>query len=274
MTEPCEAGTRGARARVGGIEMVYDAMGKGTPLLLVHGFPLDRTLWAPQLRALTRRCRVVAPDLGGFGESTGSAPYSMDRWADDLAALLAALAIDRATIAGISMGGYIAFALWRRHRPRVRALVLASTRASGDAEGTRRRRRDTIALARASGAAAVADAMLPSMLGATTHERRPEVVAAAREMMAHAPVEGIVGASEAMLARPDATPTLATIDVPTLIVAGDEDAIVPLDEARVMHAAIAGSRLEILPRAGHLVNLERPAAFNHVLEELVAQIES
>jgi 3-oxoadipate enol-lactonase len=272
MTERRTQGTRGATASAGAIELTYDATGEGTPVLLLHGFPHDRTLWVPQLRGLGRECRIVAPDLRGFGASAAAPPYTIDQYADDAVALLDTLGIERAVVGGLSMGGYIAFALWRRHRTRVRALVLASTRAAVDSEEARRRRHELIALARASGAEAVADAMVPGSLGKRTRARDPELVAAVRAMMARAPVEGIVGALEAMLTRADSVPTLATIDVPTLVIAGDDDAVIPVREARAMHEGIAGSRFEVIPGAGHLCNLERPAAFNAVLGELVGAL--
>ena len=252
-----------------GLGIAYDAVGGGIPLVFIHGFPHNRTLWAPQLGALLPRARCIAVDLRGFGESSVQGPYSMAQYADDVAGVLDRAQVDRAVIAGLSMGGYVAFEMWRRHRPRVRALVLADTRAGADSDEAKAKRRDLIALARARGAEAVADAQLPGMIGKSSRERSPDTVEGVREMMAAAPVEGIVGALEAMMARPDSTPTLATIDVPTLIVVGDEDVLTPPSEARAMHDGIAGSRLEVLTGAGHVSNVERPAAFNHVVSEFL-----
>ena len=257
-------------ARAGGLHVGYDDVGGGTPVLFLHGFPHDRTLWTPQTSALVGQARCIAPDLRGFGETDAAPPYSMDQYADDAVALLDTLEVDQAVVAGISMGGYIAFALWRRHPARVQALVLADTRAGADSEEARGRRRALIALARAEGAAAVADAQIDGMVGKTTRAQRPEVQQAAHAMLSAAPVEGIVGALEAMLARPDSAPTLTTISVPTLVVVGDEDVLTPVKEARAMHEAIAGSRLEVLAGAGHLSNFERPAAFNHAMHDFLA----
>jgi 3-oxoadipate enol-lactonase len=255
-----------------GIEIGYDDVGSGVPMLLIHGFPHHRGLWSPQVNALVDRARCIAPDLRGFGETTASPPYSMDQYADDLASLMDTARVDRAVIAGLSMGGYIAFAFWRRHRARVRALVLADTRPGADAAEGRQKRADMIAMAREHGSTAVADAMMPVMVGQSTREKNPEVVDAVYQMLAAAPVAGIVGALEAMMHRPDSTPTLATIDVPTLIVVGDEDTLTPPKESEAMHRAIRGSRLEVLAGAGHLTNRERPAAFNHVLSEFLASV--
>jgi 3-oxoadipate enol-lactonase len=258
------------RTTIGPLDIAYDDVGEGIPLVLLHAFPLNRKMWAPQLGALAGMGRCIAPDARGFGESDAAPPYDMDRYADDVAALLDALAVrEPVVLAGLSMGGYVAFAFWRRHRERVRALVLADTRAGADTEEGRSRRRQTIALARERGSAALADAQLPGMVGKSTRERHPDVVEQVRAMIAAAPVEGIVGASEAMMARPDSTPTLATITVPTLVVVGEEDALTPPKEARAMHHTIAGSRLEIIPGAGHVSSAERPAAFNQVVGEFL-----
>ena len=252
-----------------GIDIAYDDVGAGLPVVFLHGFPHNRTLWAPQLGGLMARARCVAPDLRGFGESEIAGPYSIDRYADDVIAMLDALGIERAVIAGLSMGGYVAFAIWRRHRARVRALILADTRPGADSEETKAKRREMILLARAKGTGAIADSQIGSMVGRTTRDRHPDIADAVHRMLTMAPVEGVVGALEAMIARPDSTPTLATIDVPTLIIVGEEDVLTPPAEARAMHAAIAGSRLEILDGAGHVSNVERPAAFNHVTSEFL-----
>jgi pimeloyl-ACP methyl ester carboxylesterase len=256
-------------ARAGGLDVGYDESGGGVPVVFLHGFPHNRSLWAPQTAALAEHARSIAPDLRGFGETRAAPPYSVDQYADDVAALLDALRIDRAVIASLSMGGYIAFALWRRHRRRVRALVLADTRAGADSEEARAKRRELITLARQKGSAAVAEAQIAGMVGKTTREERPEVVDSMRRMLEAAPVRGIVGALEAMMARPDSTLTLTTIDVPTLILVGDEDVLTPVKEAEAMHGAIAGSRLEVIASAGHVSNVEQPDAFNRVLADFL-----
>lgn len=252
-----------------GIDIAYDDVGAGLPVVFLHGFPHNRSLWAPQLGGLLARARCVAPDLRGFGDSEISGPYTMDRYADDVIAMLDALQIERAVIAGLSMGGYIAFALWRRHRQRVRALILAATRPGADSEEARAKRREHIALAGAKGSGAVADALIAGMVGRTTRERHPDIADAVHRMLTMAPVNGVIGALEAMIARPDSTPILATIDVPTLIIVGEEDVLTPPKEAQAMHEQIPGSRLEVLAGAGHVSNVERPAAFNHVTSEFL-----
>jgi len=256
-----------------GVEIGYDDVGTGVPVAFVHGFPHNRTLWAPQIGALVDRARCIAPDLRGFGESSRDGPFSIDQFADDVALLLRGLGVERAVVAGLSMGGYVAFALWRRHRSLVRGLVLADTRAGADTDEARDKRRALVEVARTRGPEAVADGQITGMLGKSTREKRPALIDEVHRMMEAAPVEGIVGALEAMMARVDSTDTLATIDVPTLIVVGAEDVLTPPSEAEIMHEAIRGSRLEVIEHAGHVSNMERPAAFNHVLSEFLASLE-
>jgi len=234
-------------AVVNSIEVGYDDIGAGTPVLFAHAFPLNRTMWAPNSSALVERCRCVAADFRGCGDSSIAPPYTVDQYADDLAG----------------------FAFWRRHRDRVRALVLANTRAGADNDEGRDRRRQLIATARAEGSTAVANAQIPSLVGKTTRAKQPDIYDSVHRMMAQAPAEGIIGALEAMMERPDSTETLGTIDVPTLIIVGEEDVPTPVKESRAMHERIQGSVLEVIQSAGHLSNIERPAAFNHILSEFL-----
>ncbi|CAN5593318.1 alpha/beta fold hydrolase [soil metagenome] len=252
-----------------GLTVAYDEVGSGVPCVLLHGFPHNRSLWAPQTSALLEHGRCIAPDLRGFGESGREGPYSMEQYAEDVIALLDNLGIEKAVVGGLSMGGYIAFALWRAKPELIRALVLADTRPGADAPDAKRKRLELIALAKDEGAGAVANAQITGMVGASTRAQNPALVEGLHQMLASAPVEGIVGALQAMMDRPDSTELLPTIDVPTLIIVGEEDALTPVKESRAMHAAIAGSRLEVIPGAGHVSNLEKPAAFNHVLGEFL-----
>ena len=259
-------------ALLDGIEIGYDEGGTGIPILFIHGFPHNRSLWAPQLQGLPLHARCVAADLRGFGETSAKPPYSMDQYADDLIGLLDVLHIDKAVVAGLSMGGYAAFATWRRHAGRVRGLILANTKAGADTEEARAKRRSLMDVARDQGSSAIADSMITGMLGKTTRGKRPEIMNTVHRMIASSPVDGVIGALQALMDRPDSTPTMATIDVPTLIVTGDEDAIIPVSESESMHAAIRNSTLEVITGAGHLTNLERPAAFNHVVSEFIAKL--
>jgi len=246
-----------------------DEAGAGEPVLLLHGYPHDRSLWAPQLSAPAEGIRLIAPDLPGFGESGPVPSPAMDAWADWVATLLDTMHVERAVVGGVSMGGYLAFAVWRRHPSRVRGLVLADTRGGADTDEARAKRREMQALAHAEGAGAIAERMITGMVGKTTRTLQPATVAALDAMMRRSPVPAIVDALQALMNRPDSTATLATISVPTLIVCGEEDVITPLAESQAMHAAIRGSRLEIIPRAGHVSNFERPEVFNALLSDFL-----
>ena len=256
----------------GGLQLAYDEAGSGTPLLLVHGWPFDRTMWAGQLGGLATYARVLAPDLRGVGESTVSGPYTIDQYADDLVAFLDSLGIASAVVCGLSMGGYIAFAMLRRHRERIRALILADTRATADTDEARANRARLITLIEQEGTTALAARQIEPTLGRSTLERQPLLVETVRRMMASVPPEGAIGALRAMAARPDSTPLLGTIDVPTLVVGGAEDGITPPDVLRGMAASIPESRVEILEQGGHLCPLERPAAFNHLVSEFLGAL--
>jgi 3-oxoadipate enol-lactonase len=254
------------------LDIAFDDVGSGLPVVFLHPFGFDRSYWAPQLGALVDHVRCIAVDLRGCGRSIVAPPYAMAQYAADVVGLLDALRIERAVFAGLSMGGYVAFALWRHHPRRVRGLILANTRAAADTEEVRARRRALIGAVRHGGSRAVADAHIGVLLGASTRAKNPSLVAGVHQMIARAPADGVIGALEAMSARPDAVPLLPTIDVPTLVIAGAEDAVVPLAEARGMHEGVPGSIFEPLAESGHLSNLERPAAFNHVTGEFLAQL--
>lgn len=259
-------------ALVGDTEIAYDDVGSGLPVVFVHAFPLNRTMWEPQVSALVGDCRCIAVDLRGFGDSAVSPPFTMARFADDVAGLLDVLQIPRAVIVGLSMGGYVALDLWRRHHDRVRAFVLADTRAAADAPEQRERRRHLADIAQTEGSTAVANQQIAGLVGKTTREKRPDVYDATHRMIAQAPVDGIVGGLEAMMQRPDSTALLSEISAPTLLVVGEEDAITPAKEMRAMQRCIPGSRLEVIAQAGHLSNVERPAAFNAVVSEFLGAL--
>jgi pimeloyl-ACP methyl ester carboxylesterase len=254
-------------AQVNSVELAYRDEGQGQPLLLLHAFPLSSAMWEDQLDSLSTRMRVIAPDLRGFGASArGSGAASLDQHADDLAGLLDALEIERATVAGLSMGGYISFALLRRHRARIERLILADTRAGADSDEAKQGREKNALLAEAEGAGALAEQMLPKLLSASaTDEVRDEM----RKIVKANDRAGLAAALRAMAARPDSTPLLATIDVPTLVIVGSEDALTPPSESHALHAAIAGSRLVEIPGAGHISNVEAPDAFNAAVEEFM-----
>jgi pimeloyl-ACP methyl ester carboxylesterase len=231
-------------------------------MILLHAFPLSADQWLPDLHRVPRGWRFIAPDLRGFRgagpafEPAGLDSMTMADYAADVIELMDHLELERAAIAGLSMGGYIAFALLRQARSRVDGLVLANTRATPDTPEARAARDTLIEVARGDGAAGVAREMIPKLLGESTRRERPDLIDAVTHLIARNPPEALIAALEAMKARPDSTPDLASIRCPTTVVCGDEDTVIPRAEAEAMHAAIDGSRLVVLPRAGHLSNLE------------------
>lgn len=223
-------------------------------------------MWEPQLSLANEGWRIIAPHLRGYAGGTAEAQVSsVDDYAADVVDLLDALHIEDAVIGGLSMGGYVAFAILRRAPRYVRGLVLADTRSQADTpEGVQGRRR-MLALVQEKGPAAVADEMLPKLLGASTRRDDPALVERIRAMILANSVPAIVGGVAALMTRPDSTPLLATIHVPTLIVVGEEDELTPPPLSRSMHEAIAGSELVTIPKAGHMSNMEQPQAFNAAL---------
>jgi pimeloyl-ACP methyl ester carboxylesterase len=195
----------------------------------------------------------------------------MDQHADDLAALLDVLKIERVVVCGLSMGGYIALAFWRKYAARVRGLILVDTRAGADAPATRQSRLDMVELVKRHGAAAAAKAMLSRLMAESTRQSRPDLVETVRAMMLRQSPSGIIGAQLGMAERPDSTPLLPSINVPTLAVFGDQDAITPAEpEGRLLVEAIPGAKLVVIPHAGHLSNLEQPEAFNAAVRDFWA----
>lgn len=256
-----------------GIDISYREAGKGRPLVFLHAFPLNQTMWDEQIAVFSEVHRVVSFDWRGFGGSTlDSKPSTMDVFADDLAALLDALSIERASICGLSMGGYAAFGFQSRHTKRLASLILADTRATGDSEEGRQNRRQMATTVREAGPKAIADQMLTRLLGSKTLEGNPAVAARVRAMIESNESEGIARALLGMADRPDSTPLLGKIECPTLIVVGSDDTLTPPSESEAMAASIAGSRLVIILDAGHLANLERPEQFNQALAGFLSSL--
>jgi len=254
-------------ATINGIDMAYREQGTGQPILFIHAFPLHSASWDGQIAALSPHHRVIAPDLRGLGATArGGGASSLDQHADDLDALLGHLAIEKATVVGLSMGGYISFAFWRRHRERIAALILADTRAGADTEEGKQGREKNAKLAEEHGPGAIADQMLPKLLSANAPAALRDQV---RRIIESNDRAGIAAAQRAMAPRPDSTPLLATIDVPTLVIVGAEDALTPPSESEAMFNAIPGCRIAEIPGVGHLSNMEAPEAFNAQVTEFL-----
>ena len=262
-------------ADIGGTRLHYLDVGAGdVPVVLLHAFPLHAEMWAPQLACLAARTRVVAPDLKGFGRSDAPddrSAYTMDAYAAEVAGLLAHLGVERIVLGGLSMGGYVAFSFLRRYGPMVEGLVLADTRASADTPEVLERRTTQQGLVARDGPGAVVDTLLTGLLSEPTRSNRPELVAQVRGLMDN-PAAGFIGALEAMKGRPDVTADLAGITVPTLVLVGEDDAQSPPDVVRGWQEQIAGSRLVVLPQAGHLSNLEAADGFNAAVDDFVAAL--
>jgi 3-oxoadipate enol-lactonase len=257
---------------VRGLAMAVDITGDGPPILFVHGFPLDRTLWRPVTSTLTGWCRI-APDLRGMGLSDApETGYTVAEYADDLVALLNALHVDRAIVCGHSMGGYVAFDMVRRHAARVQGLILISTRAGADDAEGRARRDAMIARVRRDGTGFLGEDMVPKLLAATSIETMPDVVRQVSAMVTGSPPDGVAGALAAMRDRPDAHDLLPRITVPTLEVAGSGDQLIPLAESRAMASAIPDAHFAVIPSAGHLASLEQPVNTSRVIREFLESL--
>jgi pimeloyl-ACP methyl ester carboxylesterase len=241
--------------------------GAGWAVVLLHAFPMIADMWRPQLERVPQGWRYLAPDVRGFGASPGgSRRPSMDDYAADVEATMDALGIESGAIGGLSMGGYITFALHRRAPERLTQIILADTKAEADTPEGRENRRAMSALVNSEGVGAVADRMLPRLLSSKADSR---LVRTVRHGIEQNTPEGLDGAIHAMMERPDSTPDLARIKVPVLVIVGEEDALTPPADSERIQRATGRSQLVVLPGVGHLSNLEAPDAFSTALENFL-----
>ena len=247
--------------------VAYDDLGNGLPVVLLHAFPFDREMWAPQLGPLSAAgFRILAPDFPEFGNSTpGNDAFNIDRAADVVADFLEATKIPRAVLGGLSMGGYVAMAFARRHPNLLAGLILADTKAAPDDAAGRENRDNTIAAVKADGPAAVGESMLAKLLSDNTRKSKPDVVALAKKIATRQTESAMIAALYALRDRPDAAPGLEKVAVPTLVLVGEFDTVTPPLAAARIAATVKGSELQHIPGAGHLSNIENPAAFNAAL---------
>lgn len=266
---------------VEGTRLHYVDVGVGEPaVVLLHAFPLHSDMWAPQVACLAAGHRVIVPDLKGFGKSSAPddpAEYSMAAYADEVAGLLRLLGVERMVLGGLSMGGYVAFTFLAAHGDMVEGLVLADTRAGRDTSEIRQRRTDQQEeVRREATTGAVGSGLVETLLGGllspAAPEHRPQLVDHVRRVMASNPPAGYIGALEAMKNRPDSNDRLASVSVPTLVLVGEHDGPSPPDVVREWQERIPGSRLVVLPGAGHLSNLESPDVFNAEVTDFLERL--
>ena len=258
--------------QVNDIDLAVVDEGRGRPLVLVHGFPLDHGIWAGQIAALSPHYRVIAPDLRGFGRSAVTpGKVTIEQFADDLGAMLDVLGVtEPVVLAGLSMGGYIGFQFWEKHRSWLRGLVLCDTRSAADTPEAAAGRLAAADRVERDGPQVLVDLMLGHMFSPVTVQTRPEVVEDLRRAILGQHAEGLAAAARGLAARPNFTPLLPQIDCPTLLVVGKQDAISTPAEMAIMAGAIPGARLVEIEGAGHLAPLEKPAEVAAAIGEFLA----
>jgi len=261
--------------RAGDVELRVSQCGSGMPILLVHGFPLEHSMWNAQIEHLSERWQTIAPDLRGFGGSQCTPGVTtMEQMADDLNALLDALQVSEPIVfCGLSMGGYVAFQFLRKYRSRLRALVLCDTRAAADSAEAAEGRLKLADRVLETGTEQVAEAMLPKLFAAETLQKHPSIVAFERQKILATSPEGVAAALRGMAQRLDFTSTLGEIDLPTLVIVGEHDAITSVDEMRSVSQAIPNAEFVVIPHAGHMTPLENPTAFNEAIEQFLTRVE-
>jgi 3-oxoadipate enol-lactonase len=260
------------KADINGISLAYSDRGKGLPLVLIHGFPLCRSMWRPQAEALAKvGCRVITPDLRGFGESgLGPGRGSMDVYADDVVALLDHLGIDKAVVGGMSMGGYVLLNLLERHPDRVAAPLFIVTKVGGDDDAGKARRTALAEAARTQGSLPVAEVFRSILFAPETLSADPELVSEVFGWMNAADPLGAAAGLVAMRDRKDYTTLLGTFSQPALVIGADQDQAIPSDNSRIIAEGLPDAKLCVIPGGGHMVNLEQPQAFNKAIVEFMA----
>jgi len=261
------------QVKSGDAEIVYRVLGDGPPVVLLHPFPANHEFWLPVAQALSSRYRVILPDLRGHGGSgVGEGPANMEKHAADIARVMDDADVGRATLVGVSIGGYVLFEFWRRHRGRVAALGLCNTKAPADSAEARAGRLQAASDVLERGTEPFFESMIPRLLAERTREARPDLVDGALRMMRKMSPEDLAQVQRGMAARPDSVDTLKTINAPTLIVTGDEDILTGLNEAELMRQHISGSELRVIPKAGHYSPWEQPEEAGKLLRQFLERL--
>jgi 3-oxoadipate enol-lactonase len=254
-------------------EIAYWSLGDGHPVILLHPFPVSHEFWAPVAESLSTRYRLILPDLRGHGESTaGEGPATMEKHAADIARVMDDAGIGRAPVIGVSIGGYAMFQFWRQHHRRLAALVLCNTKALADGAEARAARLQAANDVLERGTEPFFENLIPKLMGNTTREARPDLVAGALRMMKKTSPQNIAQVQRGMAARPDSVETLKTINVPTLLVTGDEDIMTGVKEAELMRQHISGSDMRVIPKAGHYSPWEQPEAATRLFRQFLDKI--
>ena len=252
----------------GDAEIAYRVLGEGSPLVLLHPFPVHHEFWLPAIPALSSRHQLILPDLRGHGESgAGEGPASMEKHAADLARILDHAELGRVPLAGVSIGGYVLFEFWRRYRGRVAALALINTKAPADSPEAKAGRLQAAADVLERGTEPFFESMVAKLIGKTTRDSRPDLVDGALRMMRKMSASNVAQVQRGMAERPDSVPDLKTINVPTLLVTGDEDILTGPPEAELMLRNIAASELKIIRQAGHYSPWEKPEEVGKLLRQ-------
>jgi pimeloyl-ACP methyl ester carboxylesterase len=261
------------RLRSDDAEIFYEIRGNGPPVVLLHPFPCDHEFWNPVAAMLDSRYRLILPDLRGHGDSEiGEGPALMQKHAGDVARVLDATGVGKAAFIACSIGGYILFEFWRRFRNRVTSIALCDTRPQADSAEARANRLKTAANVMEQGTEPFLETMIPKLMGSTTLTTRPDLVDGARAMMRKMSAEDINLVLRGMAERQDSVTDLKSIDVPTLIIMGDEDVLSPVADGELMQQNIRGSRLKVIPKAGHYTPWEQPDAVATVLRQFLDEV--
>ncbi|MFZ1139842.1 MAG: alpha/beta fold hydrolase [Candidatus Sulfotelmatobacter sp.] len=251
-------------------EIVCWVLGGGPPVVLLHPFPANHEFWLPVAEVLATKYRVVMPDLRGHGDSgVGEGPATMEKHAADIARVMDNAGVGRAPLVGVSIGGYALFEFWRKHRGRVAALGLCNTKAPADGPEARAGRLQAANDVLERGTEPFFESMIPKVMARNTREMRPDLVDGALRMMRKMSAEDVAQVQRGMAARPDSIETLKTINVPTLLVTGDEDVMTGVNEAELMRQHIAGSQMRVIPKAGHYSPWEQPEEAARLLRQFL-----
>jgi 3-oxoadipate enol-lactonase len=261
------------RVTSGDAEICYEVIGDGAPIVLLHPFPANHEFWRPATQSLVSHYRLILPDLRGHGESgVGEGPATMAKQAADVARVLDEEEIGRAPFVGVSIGGYVLFEFWRRLGGRVAALGLCNTKAPADTAESRAGRLQSAADVIERGTEQFFEGMVPKLMGETTRKTRPDLVEGALRMMRKMSPEDVAMVQRGMAERPDSVPTLKTINVPTLILTGDEDTLTGVAEAALMNQNISGSQMKVVAKAGHYSPWEKPQEVGKIIRQFLDSV--